>query len=121
VALERLTAARGTETYRHQGGKLDGFGGPAMRVLTILVLTFFIAGLMGCATSQEDKARLAAADNEQCISYGTTPGTPAYTDCRLKLEHQRALLASRPLPPPQFESCPTAASGLSCINPTSGR
>ena len=83
-----------------------------------------IAVLMGCATGQENIAQLSAADNEKCISYGTTPGTPAYTDCRLKVEHQRALLAaktSRVLPPPKFESCPTAASGLACINPTAGR
>jgi len=92
-----------------------------MRELVIIVLAYSLAGLMGCATAQEDKARLAAADNEQCTSYGTTPGTPAYTDCRIKLERQRAILASQPLPPPKFESCPTAASGLACINPTQGR
>ena len=83
-----------------------------------------IAVLMGCATSQENTAQLASADNEKCISYGTTPGTPAYTDCRLKVEHERALLAaktSRNLPAPKFQSCPTAASGLACINPTAGR
>ena len=54
-----------------------------------------IAVLMGCATSQENTAQLASADNEKCISYGTTPGTPAYTDCRLKVEHERALLAAK--------------------------
>jgi len=91
-----------------------------MRRLTPIVLAS-IAVLMGCATAQEDKARLDAADNERCISYGTTPGTPAYTDCRLKVEHLRAKLASQPLPPPKFESCPTAASGLACVNPTHGR
>jgi hypothetical protein len=94
----------------------------------VRVLAFAAVGLlasvMGCATGQDSTAQLAAADNEKCISYGTTPGTPAYTDCRLKVEHQRALLAaktSRNLPPPKFESCPTAASGLACINPTAGR
>jgi hypothetical protein len=80
-----------------------------------------IAALMGCATTEDDKARLAAADNDQCVSYGTTPGTPAYTDCRLKLDHQRAILASKPLPAPTFESCPTAASGLTCVGPSAGR
>jgi hypothetical protein len=88
-------------------------------------LAFFaigsIAVLAGCSTTQEDKARFAAADNEQCLSYGTTPGTPAYTDCRLKLDRQRAILASKPLPAPTFESCPTAASGLACVSPTAGR
>jgi len=92
-----------------------------MRGLVTIVLAYSLAGLVGCATSQEDKAHLAAADNERCISYGTTPGTPAYTDCRLKLEHQRAILASQPLPPPKFENCATEASGLACIGPTHGR
>jgi hypothetical protein len=93
----------------------------AMRGLTPIVLAS-IAVLMGCATTtQEDKARLDAADNEKCISYGTTPGTPAYTDCRLKVEHQRAILASQPLPPPKFKDCPTQASGLACVSPSGGR
>jgi hypothetical protein len=92
-----------------------------MRGLRNIALPFFLCALAGCATSQEDKARLAAADNEQCIGYGTTPGTPAYTDCRLKLEHQRAILASQPLPAPTFNSCPTPASGLACVSPTKGR
>jgi hypothetical protein len=93
----------------------------AMGGLTPIVFAS-IAVLMGCATTtQEDKARLDAADNEKCISYGTTPGTPAYTDCRLKIEHQRAILASQPLPPPQFKDCPTQASGLACLNPSGGR
>ena len=82
-----------------------------------------IGVLMGCATTQENTVQLDAADNQKCTSYGTTPGTPAYTDCRLKVERQRAMLAAVPksLPPPKFESCPTQASGLSCINPSGGR
>jgi hypothetical protein len=95
-----------------------------MRILAFTVLAF-IAALMGCATAQDNTAQFDAADKEKCLSYGTTPGTPAYTDCRLKLERQHALLAaqeaSRPLPPPTFDNCPTAASGMSCIGPTQGR
>ena len=97
--------------------------GDGVRALAFTVFGS-IAVLMGCATSHENTAQLVSADNEKCISYGTTPGTPAYTDCRLKVEHQRALLAaktSRDLPAPTFQSCPTAASGLTCINPTAGR
>jgi hypothetical protein len=70
---------------------------------------------MGCATSQDSTVQLDTANHEKCISYGTP-----YTDYRLKVEHQRALLAaktSRYLPPPKFESSPTAASGPACINP----
>jgi len=82
-----------------------------------------ITVLTGCATTHENTAQLDAADNAKCISYGTSPGTPAYTDCRLKVERQRAMLATaaKPLPPPKFESCPTQASGLACVNPTAGR
>ena len=51
--------------------------------------------LTGCLTSSQDNtAQLDAADNQKCIGYGTSPGTPAYTDCRMKLEKQRALLAA---------------------------
>ena len=94
-----------------------------MRVITAIALVS-TAILMGCGTAlQEHTARLDAADNERCVNYGTTPGTPAYTDCRLKQERQRSLLAqNRALPPPPtFENCPTQASGLSCIGPTQGR
>ena len=93
-----------------------------MRVPAFTVLAA-IAILMGCATAHENAAQFDAADKQRCISYGTTPGTPAYTDCRLKLERQRVLLAEPPPPPapPTFENCPTEASGLSCIGPTHGR
>ena len=78
--------------------------GDGVRALAFTVFGS-IAVLMGCATSHENPAQLVSADNEKCISYGTTPGTPAYTDCRLKVEHQRALLAaktSRDLPAPHI-------------------
>ena len=73
--------------------------------------------LTGCLTSSQDNtAQFDAADNQKCIGYGTSPGTPAYTDCRMKLEKQRALLAaeegSRPLT--LQKNCPTAASGIGC-------
>ena len=97
--------------------------GAGMRVLAVTALVP-VAILMGCATArQENTAQLDAADNERCLSYKTTPGTPAYTDCRLKLERQRALLAQDrpPPPPPNFKNCPTEASGLYCVGPTQGR
>jgi hypothetical protein len=33
--------------------------------------------LTGCVTTKPDPAQFEAADNEKCIGYGTTPGTPA--------------------------------------------
>jgi hypothetical protein len=81
-----------------------------------------IAVLTGCS-KPDDSAQFDAADNAKCVSYGHTPGTPAYTDCRLKIERQRAMMATvtRPLPPPDIKGCPTDASGFRCINPSAGR
>ncbi len=73
--------------------------------------------LTGCLTSSQDNtAQFDAADNQKCIGYGTSPGTPAYTDCRMKLEKQRALLAAEEgsRPPTLQKNCPTAASGIGC-------
>jgi hypothetical protein len=73
--------------------------------------------LMGCLTSQDNTAQIEAADNEKCVSYGTTPGTPAYTDCRMKLEKMRKIAAVADAPPPRSSTgnCPTAASGVACV------
>lgn len=73
--------------------------------------------LTGCLTSSQDNTvQFDAADNQKCIGYGTSPGTPAYTDCRMKLEKQRALLAAEEgsRPPTLQKNCPTAASGIGC-------
>jgi len=89
-----------------------------MRVLAVAFLASTI-GLIGCSTFRENTAQYDAVDRDKCISFGTSPGTPAYTDCRLKLERERAREeASRPLPPPRMEkNCPTSASGLNCAGP----
>lgn len=84
-----------------------------MRLPAFAVLASMSVMLMGCLTSSQDNtAQLDAADNEKCISYGTTPGTPAYTDCRMKLEKMRKIVAvADSRPPPVQKNCPTAASG----------
>ena len=80
-----------------------------MRVAAFFVLASMSAMLMGCLTSSQDNtAQIEAADNEKCISYGTTPGTPAYTDCR-----KIAAVADAP-PPRSSGNCPTSASGIGC-------
>lgn len=90
-----------------------------MRALSVAALVSMTA-LAGCATNAT--AQLEAEENAKCIGYGTKPGTPAYTDCRLKVEHQRQLAeAGKPLRAPVFKSCPTSASGMACVNPTAGR
>ena len=80
---------------------------------------------MGCWTSpndaavqtvaaQNDAQRNDLADDKICVGYGTTPGTAAYSDCRMKLAQQRAIVATRARQAPIHIDCPTAASGMSC-------
>ena len=62
-----------------------------MRILGIVALA---AALGGCAGSPVGDAiagpeKLAAQDDAYCNSIGATKGTPAYTDCRLKVTQQR--------------------------------
>jgi hypothetical protein len=42
----------------------------------------------------DDPHKFDAADDSQCRSYGLVPGTPAYTDCRIKLSgrHDKGLI-----------------------------
>ena len=89
--------------------------GMAVRLVACAVLVSLF-GLTGCLTSKPDPAQFEAADNERCIGYGTTPGTPAYTDCRMKLEKLRAIAAADEgsRAPRTLKNCPTAASGISC-------
>jgi hypothetical protein len=54
-----------------------------VRVLACAAFLSLLA-LTGCLTdSKPDPAQFEAADNEKCIGYGTTPGTPAYTSEQL--------------------------------------
>ena len=97
--------------------KLDGEQrGTVVKRVAFAVLAS-MSLLTGCLTSSQDNpAQFEAADNQKCIGYGTSPGTPAYTDCRMKLEKQRAMIAAEEgsRPPPQQKNCPTAASGIGC-------
>ena len=93
-----------------------GNRGWVLRLRAFTVLAIFAIALSGCLTAQDRTAEFDAADRDKCISYGANPGTPAYTDCRLKLDSLRqqaaAAEASRPLPAPHIPSnCPTPASG----------
>jgi hypothetical protein len=50
----------------------------ALPILLVLLLT-------GCMTEKEREAKLAAADDDKCTSYGLQFGTPQYADCRIKM------------------------------------
>jgi hypothetical protein len=52
-----------------------------MRKLLILALL----ALAGCASAEQRRAETAARHDQYCKSIGASPGTPAYTDCRLKM------------------------------------
>ena len=42
--------------------------------------------LAGCQTTEERFAK----DDAQCQSYGVAKGTPAYTQCRMQIDQNRA-------------------------------
>ncbi len=69
-----------------------------MRFAAMLVALATLVSLGACA--QYDAARQAnlrasaqartAADDASCRSSGVAPGSPAYRDCRIRLENQHA-------------------------------
>lgn len=50
-----------------------------------LALAISLALLSGCASPEQT----AAVDNDRCASYGFTPGTDAYAQCRMQLDSDR--------------------------------
>ncbi len=66
----------------------------AMIAITIALAT----ALPGCADyyarqQAQYAANAQAQDDDQCRSYGVQPGSPAYVQCRMNLDNQRAGLA----------------------------
>jgi hypothetical protein len=59
-----------------------------------LIIALPLISLSACAN---DSAQLAAnaqaEDDAKCRSYGVAPGSPAYVQCRMNLDNQRAALA----------------------------
>ena len=58
-----------------------------MKMIAISAIILTAALLCGCATQSP---RHVATDDEKCKSYGLSLGTPAYADCRLRLEQSWA-------------------------------
>jgi len=46
------------------------------------------------AMADEIQRKMDRSDSETCLSFGTRIGTPAYTDCRLKIRSERANTAA---------------------------
>lgn len=53
-----------------------------MKIAVFLALL----ALSGCASAEQ----IAAADNAKCQSFGATPGTPTYVECRMEQDRLRA-------------------------------
>lgn len=62
-----------------------------MKLLRVGALIALAITKNGCAEYQAQRAQ-AMADNDdaQCQSYGAQPGSPAYIQCRMNLDNQRA-------------------------------
>jgi hypothetical protein len=45
-----------------------------------------LLALSGCVTAEQRMAQ----DNDQCLSYGVAKGSPAYVECRMRLDSNRA-------------------------------
>jgi hypothetical protein len=61
-----------------------------MRTLALLAL---VLPLAACQTYAERQAEIDRADDLRCQDFGARRGTPAYTNCRLELERNRAIEA----------------------------
>lgn len=73
-----------------------------------LSIFFLVTTCSGCMSTEERNARIAAADEDACVSYGAQPGTQEYFQCRMANDQQRqannaalaAAILSRPQPQP---------------------
>jgi len=73
------------------------------------LLAAAVAGICsGCMSTEERNARIAASDQDACVSYGAQPGTQEYFQCRMAKDQQRqannaalaGIILSRPQPQP---------------------
>lgn len=55
--------------------------------MRVLIALGAILSLTGCMQTAEDRV---AKDDAQCLSYGVPKGSPAYVECRMRLDQQRA-------------------------------
>jgi hypothetical protein len=72
-----------------------------MRIASVCALVGLM--LIGCAQYQAQQQAQAAAqaqaqaasDDAQCRSYGVTPGSPGYVQCRMNLDNQHAAVVQQ--------------------------
>jgi hypothetical protein len=72
----------------------------------ILALAGLLLAVTGC---QEMAAMRTAMDNSRCQSYGFTPGTDAFAQCRMNIDLQR-----RAEPGPTTTTCHNFMGTVTC-------
>jgi hypothetical protein len=73
-----------------------------MKLLRVGALIALTITLSGCAEYQQRQAEeqaaraqaIADSEDAQCRSYGAQPGSPAYIQCRMNFDNQRAQMRS---------------------------
>lgn len=58
-----------------------------MSIIRIGMAAGAILSLTGCMQTAEQRV---AKDDAQCLSYGVPKGSPAYVECRMRLDQQRS-------------------------------
>jgi hypothetical protein len=62
-----------------------------MRIIAACIVALTLAGCADYEARQQAQAQAQQAnDDAQCQSYGAAPGSPAYIQCRMNLDNQRA-------------------------------
>jgi len=66
-----------------------------MRIIAACTLALALTGCAAYEQQQREQAQaqaaaIAANDDAQCQSYGAAHGSPAYVQCRMNLDNQRA-------------------------------
>jgi hypothetical protein len=65
---------------------INQIGRRTIAAMAVLAVVALVISLSGCQTTEER----VAADDRQCQSYGVQPGSPAYVQCRMNLDNNRA-------------------------------
>jgi outer membrane biogenesis lipoprotein LolB len=68
-----------------------------VRIIVACIAALTLAGCAEYEARQQERANAQAAamnanDDAQCQSYGAAPGSPAYIQCRMNLDNQRAAM-----------------------------
>jgi len=71
--------------------RINRIGRRPIAVRAVLTVVAFAISLGGCQTTQER----VASDDRRCQSYGLSPGSQAYAQCRMSLDTTRMITTGR--------------------------